>query len=162
MRGFLIGLLVLIVVVVGGGAIATTAYQAGLSQAVTTVAQGAAAGDGSPATTVVVPAYGYGYGWHGFGGGLGFFGFFGFLLVAFLIFGLIRAIAFGGRGGWGRGGWGGGWKGGGRWDGPGDHRHPFESRAREVFTELHREAHEGPSSNPAGNTDPTEPRTPSA
>ena len=155
MRGFLIGLLVLIIVVVGGGAIATTAYQAGLSQAVTTVAQGAAGAAGTTGTTVVVPAYGYGYGygWHGFG----FFGFFGFLLVLFLVFGLIRAIAFGGRGGWGRG-----WKGGGRWDGPGDHRHPFESRAREVFTELHREAHEGPSDTPASPADSTGPRTPSA
>ncbi len=157
MRGFLIGLLVLIIVVVGGGAIATTAYQAGLSQAVTTVAQGATGAAATTGTTVVVPAYGYGYGWHGFGWGFGFFGFFGFLLVAFLIFGLIRAIAFGGRGGWGRG-----WKGGGRWDGPGDHRHPFESRAREVFTELHREAHEGPSDKPAGPADATGPRTPSA
>jgi hypothetical protein len=157
MRGFLIGLLVLIVVVVGGGAIASTAYQAGLSQAVTTVAQGAAGAAGTTGTTVVVPAYGYGYGWHGFGWGFGFFGFFGFLLVLFLVFGLIRAIAFGGRGGWGRG-----WKGGGRWDGPGDHRHPFESRAREVFTELHREAHEGPSDKPAAPADSTEPRTPSA
>jgi hypothetical protein len=156
MRGFLIGVLVLIVVVVGGGAIATTAYQAGLSQAVT-VAQGAAGSAATTGTTVVVPAYGYGYGWHGFGGGFGFFGFFGFLLVAFLIFGLIRAIAFGGRGGWGRG-----WKGGGRWDGPGDHRHPFESRAREVFSELHREAHEGPSDQPAAPGGPAEPRTPSA
>ena len=157
MRGFLIGLLVLIVVVVGGGAIASTAYQAGLSQAVTAVAQGAAGAAGTTGTTVVVPAYGYGYGWHGFGWGFGFFGFFGFLLVLFLVFGLIRAIAFGGRGGWGRG-----WKGGGRWDGPGDHRHPFESRAREVFTELHREAHEGPSDKPAAPADSTEPRTPSA
>ena len=157
MRGFLIGLLVLIIVVVGGGAIATTAYQAGLSQAVTTVAQGAAGAAGTTGTTVVVPAYGYGYGWHGFGWGFGFFGFFGFLLVLFLVFGLIRAIAFGGRGGWGRG-----WKGGGRWDGPGDHRHPFESRAREVFTELHREAHEGPSDTPAAPADSTGPRTPSA
>ena len=157
MRGFLIGVLVLIAVVVGGGAIASTAYQAGLSQAVTTVAQGAAGAAGTTGTTVVVPAYGYGYGWHGFGGGFGFFGFFGFLLVLFLFFGLIRAIAFGGRGGWGRG-----WKGGGRWDGPGDHRHPFESRAREVFTELHREAHEGPSDKPAAPADPAGPRTPSA
>ena len=157
MRGFLIGLLVLIVFIIGGGAIATTAYQAGLSQAVTTVAQGAGAADGTAGTTVVVPAYGYGYGWHGFGWGFGFFGFFGFLLVLFVVFGLIRAIAFGGRGGWGRG-----WKGGGRWDGPGDHRHPFESRAREVFTELHREAHQGPSDKPAAPADPTEPRTPSA
>ena len=77
------------------------------------------------------------YGWHPFGFGFGFFGFFGTLLFFFLIFVLIRAVLFGGRGR--------------RWGGPGNggsrgwHGAPWEYRARETFEDWHREAHQGPS-----------------
>ena len=110
-------ILILGLLVVGGGFIAQTAYQAGLSTAITTAVAGA---DGATVTPVVVPpyGYGYGYGWHGFGGpGLGFFGLLGFLLFAFLVIGVIRAVASGGRGrGWG-----------------GHGSHPWQSRARQSF-----------------------------
>ena len=134
MRGFLIAILVLGVVVLGGGLIAATAYQAGLSTAVTVV-QPVAEGAG----TVVVPVAGYGWGWHGFGPGFGFLGFFGFLFFLFLFFALIRAIA-GPRRGWG--GHGGHGPGG---DGPGGHGagngSPWEGRAKAHFDEWHRESH---------------------
>jgi hypothetical protein len=137
MRGFLIAILVLGVVVLGGGLIAATAYQAGLSTAVTVVPPTA-----EGAGTVVVPVTGYGWGWPGWGPGFGFFGFLGFLLFVFLLIGLIRAIA-GPRRGWG--GPGGGGEPGG-WGGPGGpgasgHTHPWEARAKDRFDEWHRESH---------------------
>ena len=93
------------VLALGGGLIANTAYQAGLSTAVTT-----AAGSGAVVAPVVVPPYAYGYGYgHPFG--FGIFGFLGGLFFLFIIFGLLRAIfwrgGYGRRGGWGPGGWGG-------------------------------------------------------
>jgi hypothetical protein len=150
MQRAIAAIVLIAVLVIGGGLIATTAYQAGLSQAVTTAADGT--------TTVVAPAagygWGYGYGWHPFGFGFGFFGFLGTLLFLFLVFALIRAIFF--RGGPGRG-WGGGWGPG--W-GPGDRdaRHRYwESRFGEGFDEWHRRSHERGSSNepPASNTSST-------
>ena len=151
MQRTIAAILLIAVLAIGGGLIASTAYQAGLSTAVTTVA-------GSGATVVApVPAYyGMGYGWHPFGFGLGFFGFLGTLLFLFLVFGLIRAIVFRGgpgrRGGWDRG-----------WGGPGDHGHGhgqgrggnfWESRFGESFEEWHRQAHNPESSSepPASNT----------
>jgi hypothetical protein len=139
-RTIAIGLLIALLVI-GGGVIATAAYQAGLNVAVTT-----AVADGG---TVVapVPAYGWGYGpgygWHPFGFGFGIFGLLFGLFFLFIIFGLIRAIFWGGRRGWGPGSWGG--RGG--WGGPGN---GGDSR----FEQWHRQAHEGGSSNepPASNT----------
>ena len=64
-------ILLVAVLVIGGGIIANTAYQAGLSTAVTTTTPSGT----TVVTPVVVPAYGYGFGWHPFG--FGFFGFFG-------------------------------------------------------------------------------------
>lgn len=132
-------ILILGVLVVGGGFIAQTAYQAGLSTAITSAVAGA---DGATVTPVLVPpyGYGYGYGWHGFGGlGFEFFGFLGFLLFAFLVIGVIRAMAFGGR----RRGWGGpGSRGSGGPGGPG--AHPWEGRARQAFDDWHRTAHQDP------------------
>jgi hypothetical protein len=141
-------ILLIAVLAIGGGLVATTAYQAGLSTAVTT-----AVADGG---TVVAPlpayGYGYGYGWHPGGFGFGFFGFLGTLLFLFLVIGLVRAVFF--RGGPGRG-WGPGGTGGpggpGGW-GPG--RGWWETRGREGFEDWHRRAHESGSSNepPASNT----------
>jgi hypothetical protein len=110
--------LALIVAAIGIGA-----YQLGVQ---TSVAQ--------ETGTAVAPAVAY-YGWHPFGFGFGFFGFFGTLLFFLLIFVLIRAVVFGGRGRrWGGPGYGGpgGWRGG-----------PWESRARQTFEDWHRDAHEG-------------------
>ena len=152
MRRIIPAILLIALLAIGGGLIANSAYQAGLSTAVTTAASGGA--------TVVVPAYGYGYGygWHPFGFGFGFFGFLGTLLFIFLIFGLLRAIFF--RGGPGRrGGWGPGWGGGPGGLNTGNHDHDrarnfWESRFGESFDEWHRKAHETGSSTepPASNT----------
>src|SRR6476646_6301057 len=69
MPRILAAILLVAVLAIGGGLIATTAYQAGLSTAVTT-----AGGSAAAVTPVVVPAYGYGYGW-GWHAGFGFFSF---------------------------------------------------------------------------------------
>ena len=143
MRNLIIGLLVVAALVVGGGIIAQTAYQAGLSTAVTTAAADAPPGTVvTPVTPYPYPYYAPGWGW-GWGHGFGIFGFLGFLLFLFLIFGLLRAIFWRGRGGWGPGrGWGGpggygpGGYGGGY--GHGDHR----ARFQETFDELHRQSHD--------------------
>jgi hypothetical protein len=150
-------ILLIAVLVIGGGLIATTAYQAGLSQVVTTTTDGA---------RVVVPVAGYGWGYgygHPFGFGFGFFGFLGTLIFLFLVFGLIRAVFF--RGGPGRRGWGPGWgpRGGG-W-GPGDHDHPrgqsfWEGRFGESFDEWHRRAHDGQTAAESSGQPPA-PNTPS-
>jgi hypothetical protein len=132
MRGLLIGILVLALVLVGGGVVAATAYQAGITAgAIATTTEGGA---------VVAPVVVHGYGWGGWGWGpgLGFFSFFGFLLVLFLVFGLIRAIA-GPRRGWG---------GPGRWDGP-------NGGPRQKFDEWHRESHGGGTTPPAPPAPPT-------
>jgi hypothetical protein len=130
MRNLIMGLLVVAALVVGGGIIAQTAYQAGLSTAVTTAAANAPAGTVvTPVAPYPYPYYGAGWGW---GHGFGIFGFLGFLLFLFLIFGLLRAIFWRGRGGWG--GPGRGWGGPG---GYGDHR----ARFQQTFDELHRQSH---------------------
>jgi len=157
MRRLIPALLLVALLVIGGGIIANTAYQAGVNTAVTT-----AAADGA---TVIAPAYGLGYGmgygmgygWHPFGFGFGIFGLLFGLFFLFIVFGLIRAIFWGGRRGWGPGRWGGpgGWSGPGQ---PGDHSHyernPWIERFGPSFEEWHRHAHEGQSSNepPASNT----------
>ena len=130
MRNLIIGLLVVAALAVGGGIIAQTAYHAGLSTAVTTAAANAPAGTiVTPVAPYPYPYYGPGWGW---GHGFGIFGFLGFLLFLFLIFGLLRAIFWRGRGGWG--GPGRGWGGPG---GYGDHR----ARFQQTFDELHRQSH---------------------
>ena len=124
MRAIAITILVLALVVIGGGVIAATAYQAGLQTAV--IAEG-----GAVVTPVVVNGAGWGWGW---GPGFGFLGFFGFLLVLFLVFGLIRAIAGPRRGHWG---------------GPGHGHGSWESRAHERFETWHRESSSARRSRPA-------------
>jgi hypothetical protein len=107
---------------------------------------GVQAGLAQDAGATVAPAvapYAY-YGWHPFGFGFGVLGFFGTVLFFLLIFVLIRAAVFGGRGRrWGGPGYGGprGWNGG-----------PWEQRAHETFEDWHREAHEGRSSGSASQT----------
>jgi hypothetical protein len=148
MPRILAAILLVAVLAIGGGLIATTAYQAGLSTAVTT-ATGSA---GTVVAPVVVPAYGYGYGWHA---GFGFFGFLATLFFLFIVFALVRAIFW--RGGWGRRGWGpGGYGGYGYGKGPDGTGHgPWDARANEAFDEWHRRAH-GESAAPEP-TDPTRP-----
>jgi len=157
MRNLFIGLLVVAALVIGGGIIAQTAYQAGLSTAVTTAVASAPAGTVvTPVAPYPYPYYG-GWGW-GWGHGFPFLGFIGFFLFVFLIFGLMRAIFWRGRGGWGRG-WGGpGYYGGsggpggsggyGTW---GDHDH--RARFQQVFDDMHRQSHgEAASTTSTGDT----------
>ena len=147
MRNLFIGLLVVAALVVGGGIIAQTAYQAGLSTAVTTAAASAPAGTVvTPVAPVPYPYYYGGWGW-GWGHGFPFLGFIGFFLFLFLIFGLMRAIFWRGRGGWGGpGGYGyGGYGGPGKW---GDHDH--RARFQQAFDEMHRQSHGEGSSSAAG------------
>ena len=172
MRNLFIGLLVVAALVVGGGIIAQTAYQAGLSTAVTTTAASAPAGTVvTPVAPVPYPYYYGGWGW-GWGHGFPFLGFIGFFLFLFLIFGLFRAIFWRGRG-WGgpggRGGWGGpGYSGGPGGYGPGggygkwgDHDH--RARFQQTFDEMHRQSHGEAPSEPAdtsapGTTPPSPPQ----
>jgi hypothetical protein len=151
MPRILAAVLLVAVLAIGGGLIATTAYQAGLATAVT------AAGAAGAATPVVIPAYGYGYGWHA---GFGFFGFLGTLLFLFIVFALVRAIFW--RGGPGRrGGWGRGWGGSGYGDvngGGGRGNRPWESHANQAFEEWHRRAHDEAAS--PVQRDPNEPTGP--
>jgi hypothetical protein len=138
MRRLFAAILLIAVLAIGGGAIASTAYQAGLSTAVTTTT---AAGGTVVTQPIVVPAYayGYGYGFHGFGFGAGILGFFGTLLFIFIVFALIRAIVFGGRHrggpGWGGPGWGPGFDRDAR-------RDHFASKFHGTFEDWHRQAHD--------------------
>jgi len=163
MRNLFIGLLVVAALVVGGGIIAQTAYQAGLSTAVTTAAASAPAGTVvTPVAPVPYPYYYGGWGW-GWGHGFPFLGFIGFFLFLFLIFGLMRAIFWrgrwggpGGRGGWGGpGGYGYGYGGNGGQGTWGDHDH--RARFQQTFDEMHRQLQGEVQSTP-----PTPPQDPGA
>jgi hypothetical protein len=154
--------LLVLVAVVGVFVLAGLAYQAGINALATQLPAPAAGGATNPA---VVPYYGYG---HPFGWGFGIFGFLFFLLFLFLIFGVIRAFAWGGRGrGWGGPGrWGGWYGGGGPWmGGPGGmgpggrsdadnaerwRNSPWGQRAHDVFEDWHREAHAEKPDTPGG------------
>ena len=129
MSRIVVAIVLVTVLAVGGEIIATTAYQAGVAATVTTTAVGA----GTVVAPVVVPAYGYGWGWPG--PGFGFFGFLFALFFLFIVFGLIRAVIFGGRRSHG-------------WGGPGWDRDERDARMRSRFhgtlEEWHREAHAGP------------------
>jgi hypothetical protein len=149
MRRIVPAFVLIAVLAIGGGLLVNAAYDAGVHTAVTT-----AVGDGAQVAPVVVPpyGYGYGYGWHPFGWGFSIFGLLIGLFFLFVIFGLIRAVFWGGHRGWGRGDWG----------GPGDrgHRHdarywrnPWIDRFGPSFEEWHRQAHDsatspGPSNEP--------------
>ena len=149
MSRFIAAILLVAVLAVGGGIIATTAYQAGVNTAVTTTGTG-----GTVVAPVVVP--GYGYGWHPFGWGFGFFGLLATLFFVFIVFALIRAIFWrggpGGRGGPGRRGWGGP-------DGSG--HSPWAYRAHDTFDDWHKRAHaDGPNGGAGGAGGPAEPPSP--
>ncbi|MEA2654537.1 MAG: hypothetical protein QOI37_1764 [Chloroflexota bacterium] len=157
MRRVIAAILLIALLAAGGGLIATTAYQAGLTTAITTHSV-----DGTTVVTPVVPppyAYGYGYGYGGHPFGFGIFGLFGTLLFVSIVFALLRAIVF--RGGPGRhGSWGPrGWGGYGRDRDPGDHGHqgaaPWEARARQTFDRWHEGAHDA--STRSGPSDPVPP-----
>ncbi len=126
-----LALVALVAVFLVGG---TVVYQAGIAAG---LAQAAIeAGNG---TTIVVPN-----GWHG---GIGLGGFLLGLIFLFLVFGLFRAVLFGGRRG-GHGRWGGPW--GGDWkhaDGPSG------SAMHDRFAAWHREPHGEAPSGGRGTTD---------
>lgn len=97
-------------------AIGLVGYQIGVSQAIATQL---------PAGAAPVAYYGYPYHF-----GFGFLGFLFPLFFLFLIFGLLRAAMFGGRGGWGH--TGAGYMGRGGW---GDGRERIEALHRELHGE---------------------------
>ncbi len=148
MRRIVPAILLVAVLAVGGGLLVNAAYDAGVHTAVTTAVDNGA----RVAAPVVVPpyGYGYGYGWHPFGWGFSIFGVLFGLFFLFLIFGLIRAIFWGGRRGWGPGGWGepGHHANGGRYD-----RNPWIERFGPSFEEWHRQAH-GSSTTPGSSNEP--------
>ena len=126
MRRIVPAILLVAVLAIGGGLLVNSAYDAGVHTAVTT-----AVGNGAQVAPVVVPpyGYGYGYGWHPFGWGFSIFGLLFGLFVLFIIFGLVRAIFWGGRGRRGR-----------RWDA----RCTAQSLDRAVRPELRGMAPPGP------------------
>ncbi len=134
MRGFF-GFLATLIVVGLLVSIGAGIYQAGIAQGVIDAGRFPAG--------ATVPVAGHGYGWHG---GPGIFGILFGLLFLFILFGIIRAAFFGGRGGWGhrghgRGdGWGPGWdRGDGPDAGPGSWRADRDSRIAEWHRKLHEE-----------------------
>ncbi|GEM_PF-665740 len=149
----LFGILILVGLV--GGA----AYTAGLGAA-------AVAGGAAAAPAVAYPWYGVPY------IGFGFGHFLGFLLILFLVIGLLR-LAFGGghrrHGGWGHGygyghrpgDWGpGGWGPGSGPGGTSDSGDPREAWIRGRLDDWHRSAHAAGTAGSTGTTDPTSGPTP--
>ncbi|MBI3749604.1 MAG: hypothetical protein HY262_12290 [Chloroflexi bacterium] len=152
MRRIVPAILLVAALAIGGGLLVNAAYDAGVNTAVTT-----AVDNGAQVAPVVVPPYayggGYGYGWHPFGWGFSIFGLLFGLFFLFIIFGLIRAIFWGGHRGWGPNGWGGGAGPRGRgWDARYD-RNPWIERFGASFEEWHRQAH-GSGPTPGSSTEP--------
>jgi hypothetical protein len=141
--GLIFSLLVVAVLIGVGVGI----YQAGIAQGIVD-AQRVPAGAAVP-----VAGYGYGWGFHGFG----FLGLLFPILFFFLIFGLIRAAFWRGRGwgpGWGRGygGWG---KGYGPMDGgPDAWREERERRIADLHKRLHEDEAAGGSTGSPGSEGP--------
>ena len=136
-RGFL-GLVATVIVVGLLVSVGAGIYQAGLTQGVIDAGRFPAGG--------TVPIPGYGYGWHG----PDLFGLLFGLFFLFILFGIIRAAFFGGRGrGWGHHGYGAGpWgKGYGSGEGPGAWRADRDSRIAEWHRRLHEEE-AGPAGTP--------------
>jgi hypothetical protein len=115
-------LLVAIVVIAGLVLVGVYAYNAGVTAGLAEGGRVLGPGD-RVASPYIYPGFGFGF---------GFFGFFGALLFFLLIFGLLRAVFWGGHRG--------PWQGGGRWrDGSG----PWAAGAPPMFEEWHRRMHEG-------------------
>jgi len=126
------------------------------------LATGAAYSAGLAASGVAQPAaYGYGFGFLGFG----LFHFLGFILFVFLFFALLR-FAFGGRRGWGghsgMGGWGHGYGPGPGTPGPGGWNpssgDPREAWIRARLEDWHKTAHaaeQAPGPGSGGDAKPT-------
>ena len=130
-RGFLglVATLIVVGLLVGVGA---GIYQAG-------VAQGVIDAGRFPAGATV-PIAGYGYGWHG----PDLFGLLFGLLFLFILFAIIRAAFFGGRGGrgWGHHGYGYGRGPWGRDFGPGDGPEGWRAERDSRIADWHRRLHE--------------------
>ena len=128
--GFLATLIVVgLLISVGAGI-----YQAGVAQGVVD------AGRFPAGATVPIAGAGYGYGWHGPDG----FGLLFGLLFLFILFGIIRAAFFRGRGwghhGYGYGpGWGMGYRPGGGPAGPDSWRDARDQRIADWHRRLHDE-----------------------
>jgi hypothetical protein len=112
-------LLLAIVVIVGLLLVGVTAYNAGVSAGLAEAGRVLGPGD-RVAYPYIYPGFGF-----------GFFGFFGALLFFLLIFGLLRAVFWGGRRG--------SWQGGGRWR----EGHGSWAAGAPMFEEWHRRMHEG-------------------
>ena len=143
-------ILIAVGVVVGIG---NEVYQAGVAAGIVEAGRFPAAAP--------VPVAGYG-GWHG--GGFNILGLFFPLLFLFILFGLIRAAFWGGRGwghhGYGRG-YGRGWDhhGYGRGDGQGDGPTSWRDAREQRMEELHRRFHEREGGAGASTDDPGKPGT---
>jgi hypothetical protein len=136
-RGIL-GLLATLIVVGLLVSVGVGVYQAGVAQGIVDAGRFPA----GAAVPVAGPGYGYAHGWHG----PGLFGLLLGLFFLFILFNLIRAAFFRGRG-WGRHGYGYG-PGWGRRDGPGG---PGSWRATrdQRIADWHRQLHEEERSAPA-------------
>jgi hypothetical protein len=117
-----LAVLVLLAVVVGIG---VYAYDVGVAQGIAQNPNLTAPSNG----VAPYPFYGRGFFFRPFGFGFGFLGCLFPLLFFFLIFGLFRAIFWGGRWGWG---------GPRRWGGPGGQ---WENGVPSRFEEWHKRAH---------------------
>jgi hypothetical protein len=146
-RGFL-GLVATLIVVGLLVSVGAGIYQAGVAQGIVDAGRFPA----GAAVPVAGVGYGLGFGWHG----PSIFGLFFGLLFLFILFGIIRAAFFGGRGrGWGRGGWGHGYgygPGWGRGEGPSDGDGPRSWReAREQrMADWHKQLHDDEAKGPGG------------
>jgi hypothetical protein len=107
-------------------------------------------GLGAGSTPVTVPAAGAPVVYYGHAGGFGFFGFFLFIILIFVVIGIFKRAAWGGRSGYGgwKHGYGHGWYGG-RTDMSGKQPwgdKPVPPFADEMLQRWHREAHGEPDS----------------
>lgn len=141
-------LLFAIVLIAGLVLVGVYAYNAGVTAGLAEGSRVLAPGD-RVASPYIYP------GVHGYGPGFGFFGFFGALLFFLLLFGLLRAIFWGGPRG--------SWQGGGRWR---DGRGSWSAGAPPMFEEWHRRMHEGGEAGestrdegPSGPASPAPPRS---
>jgi len=146
-RGFL-GLVATLLVVGLLVSVGVGIYQAGIAQGIVDAGRFPAGAN----VPVAGAGYGYGYGWHG----PDLFGLLIGLFFLFILFGIIRAAFFGGRGrGWGHHGYGYGRGPWGRDFGPGDDRGDRESWRADRDSRIadwHRRLHEQDTGGSPGST----------